>query len=90
MRIISVAHNNVEAIFSFNWQNGRADGEFNLIGLFNPISRQLNFNPGSWIHNPNRYRSVGLEGNISEDGSHYRGIIADKKCGEFNLTLYQQ
>ena len=80
---------NVEAIFDFDYANGRTVGKSNLYGQYNPKNRTLLLNPGEWIQRPPGYESVGMDGKISSDGKHYTGKIRSPSagCSEFNVSL---
>ncbi|QOY53003.1 hypothetical protein [Candidatus Sulfurimonas baltica] len=72
----------IKATFKFSG-NGR--GEFELYGIYNKETKELNFMPGKWIYNPNGYSTVGMKGYIIND-KIYRGNI-DSGCQEFEVKL---
>lgn len=75
----------IEAIFDFDFANGRCTGQFNVKGQYNKSSRSLELHPAGWIVNPCNYNQVGLRGIISRDGATYVGTIP--QCREFKLRL---
>lgn len=76
----------VSAVFDFNFNNGEATGAFNLTGRYYPENRRAVFEPGSWIANPNGYQTVGMKGQVADDGRTFAGSIASFGCGDFSVT----
>ncbi len=49
LKINRVSGNNISAIFDFNYNNGKAVGQFELSGRHDPRTQKMELYPGKWI-----------------------------------------
>jgi len=80
----------VSAIFSFNFNDGAAEGAFYLGGTYNLDERSATLSAQQWIKRPPGYFGVGMTGQVSADGRSYSGTIAGPGCGAFSVQLTEE
>jgi hypothetical protein len=85
LKIIDVNGKAVNAIFDFNYRNGKAVGQFELKGTYNKYTNKVSFKPGKWLYRPSGYTTVGMEGSII--GNQYIGKIQHNSCQQFKVQL---
>jgi hypothetical protein len=85
LRIIDVRGKRVRAIFDFHHAASGAAGQYIVGGAFDDGSGRVTFEPGPWIIHPDDYLSVGMEGEVSQDGTRFVGKILYPGCGMFRL-----
>lgn len=77
----------VEAVFDFDFNNRSAAGAFYMSGKFYPDSGVATFDPGPWIRQPPGYSAVGMDGEVSADGTEFAGKVLLAGCRGFQLRL---
>jgi Carboxypeptidase regulatory-like domain len=94
LRIQSVNGNSVNAIFDFNFSNGRCTGQFTMSGIYSASNRRLALNAGNFLPGLNScdYVTVNIDGNVSNDNRTYSGTVdgrSNTDCTTFSLTSQQ-
>jgi hypothetical protein len=83
--IESVAGNSVNARFDF--AQDATQGSFELVGTFDPVTREATFSPGAWVSQPSGpWSAVGLDGYVDLSGQAFSGNITAAGCGAFSLA----
>jgi hypothetical protein len=85
LRIVTVDHQRVAAIFEFFHRESGARGAYHVQGIYAPETLRLSLVPGAWIDQPQGYISVALGGALRSEGETYEGQIAHQSCGAFRL-----
>ncbi|MBR0653638.1 hypothetical protein [Plastoroseomonas arctica] len=58
-------------------------GCYTMTGTYDAASRHVRLDPGAWLHQPFGYVMVGLDGEVSPDGTTFEGQIDHPACGDF-------
>jgi nucleoid-associated protein YgaU len=82
LRIKKSTGNTVSAIFDFKTHDGTA-GSYNMSGTFIPATHRLALNAESWIHQPNGFVTVNLDGTVSPDNRAFAGRALAAGCTTF-------
>jgi hypothetical protein len=86
LRITGVAGTRVDAVFQFSVPQQGVVGQFAMAADVAPGSLHARFVPGPWIQRPPGYMTVGLEGDVSPDGTEFAGAVTDAAgCTTFSL-----
>jgi hypothetical protein len=84
-RVLSVSGGRVTALFDFHHVESDAAGRYLMAGDYDTETRKVRFTPGEWLVRPPHYVSVGMSGEVSQDGSLFAGRMAHERCGAFRL-----
>lgn len=84
-RILSVRGGHVTALFDFHHVESGASGRYLMSGSYDADTRRVQLTPGAWIAQPRDYVSVGMSGEVAEDGSLFAGRMDHPRCGAFRL-----
>ncbi len=84
-RILDVRGRVVRAIFDFHHAPSGAAGAYLMSGTYDPETRRAHFEPSEWIVRPENYYMVGMDGEVSLDGSLFAGKMTNEGCGAFQL-----
>lgn len=85
LQVTDVHDNWIRAVFQFHHAPSGAAGRYFVAGDFDPRSGALALVPGPWIHRPDGYVSVGMEGRVSPQGESISGRITHPDCGGFRV-----
>ncbi|AKT36698.1 hypothetical protein [Chondromyces crocatus] len=85
LHILSVRGQHVSALFDFHHLDSGAAGRYLMAGRVHPETGRVMLTPGAWISQPRHYVSVGMSGELSEDGSLFAGRMEHPLCGAFRL-----
>lgn len=77
----------VPAIFNFSYRDNFADGAFYTTGTYNIDDRSVRFIAGNWIERPLGYRTVNMDGRLSDDGRTFSGMISTSNCRAVTAAL---
>ncbi len=61
-------------------------GCYTMTGHYEAASRHVALAPGGWLHQPDGYVMVGLDGEVSADGLALEGSIDHPACGSFTTV----
>ncbi|EYF02906.1 Hypothetical protein CAP_6329 [Chondromyces apiculatus DSM 436] len=85
LHILGVRGNHLSALFAFHHVPTGVEGRYLMAGRFDPETYRVTLTPGAWIVQPEDYVSVGMQGDLSEDGSLFAGRMDHPLCGAFRL-----
>jgi len=86
LKITAVAGNHVNGVFDFKMHN-RKTGAFTMSGNYDPATRHILFNAGTWINQPTKgVDTLNLDGVVGEDRHSYTGKVTgpNPKCVGFS------
>jgi hypothetical protein len=84
-RILAVRGRHVTALFDFHHVESGASGRYLMNGSYDADTHRVKLTPGAWLAQPRDYVSVGMSGEVSEDGSLFAGRMDHPRCGAFRL-----
>lgn len=85
LHILAVRGEHVTALFDFHHVESGAAGRYLMSGQYDGDTRQVRLTPGAWIAQPEDYVSVGMSGELSQDGTLFAGRMEHPLCGAFRL-----
>jgi hypothetical protein len=75
--------NNLRAVFTFykTAEGGPVPtGVFDMVGVYNPLTRRLTLAKRAWVAQPSGYQMVDVSGALSADGTTISGTVAGPGC----------
>ena len=85
LKVTAVAGNHVNGVFDFKMHN-RKTGSFTVSGTYEPATKHILLNAGTWIEQPKGVETLNLDGVVGDDKHSYTGKVTgpNPKCVGFS------